>query len=59
MSHRVTLIPGDGVGPEITAATRRVIEATGVAIEWEEAVKPIVEGAGLLPRPAVNGQNGH
>ena len=30
MSHRVTLIPGDGVGPEITAATRRVIEATGV-----------------------------
>jgi len=38
MSHRVTLIPGDGVGPEITAATRRVIEATGVAIEWEEAI---------------------
>ncbi len=37
MSHRVTLIPGDGVGPEITLATRRVIEATGVAIEWEEA----------------------
>ena len=38
MSHRVTLIPGDGVGPEITEATRRVIEATGVAIEWEEAL---------------------
>jgi len=38
MSHRVTLIPGDGVGPEITQATRRVIEATGVAIEWEEAL---------------------
>ncbi len=38
MSHRVTLIPGDGVGPEITAATRRVIEATGVSIEWEEAI---------------------
>jgi isocitrate dehydrogenase len=37
MSHRVTLIPGDGVGPEITTATRRVIEATGVSIEWEEA----------------------
>ncbi len=37
MSHRVTLIPGDGVGPEITLATRRVIEATGVAIEWEAA----------------------
>ena len=38
MSHLVTLIPGDGVGPEITAATRRVIEATGVSIEWEEAI---------------------
>ena len=37
MSHRVTLIPGDGVGPEITLAARRVIEASGVAIEWEEA----------------------
>ncbi|HSM34446.1 MAG TPA: NADP-dependent isocitrate dehydrogenase [Anaerolineae bacterium] len=37
MSHRVTLIPGDGVGPEISLAARRVIEAAGVAIEWEEA----------------------
>lgn len=37
MTHRVTLIPGDGVGPEITAAARRVIEAAGVAIEWEIA----------------------
>lgn len=35
MAHRVTLIPGDGTGPEITEATRRVIEATGVSIEWE------------------------
>ena len=37
MSHRVTLIPGDGVGPEISLATRRVIDAAGVAIDWEEA----------------------
>ncbi len=37
MSHRVTLIPGDGVGPEITAATRRIVDAAGVAITWEEA----------------------
>ena len=35
MSHRVTLIPGDGTGPEITEATRRVLEATGVAFEWD------------------------
>lgn len=35
MSYRITLIPGDGTGPEITAATKRVIEATGVDLEWE------------------------
>jgi isocitrate dehydrogenase (NAD+) len=34
--HRVTLIPGDGIGPEITAAALRVIEATGTSIEWDE-----------------------
>ena len=35
MAYRITLIPGDGTGPEITEATRRVIEATGVGIDWE------------------------
>lgn len=35
MSYRVTLIPGDGIGPDVTEATRRVIDATGVPIEWE------------------------
>src|SRR5438093_5252454 len=35
MAHRVTLIPGDGTGPELTEATRRVLEATGVAFDWE------------------------
>lgn len=34
--QRVTLIPGDGIGPEVTAAAVRVVEATGVPIEWEE-----------------------
>lgn len=33
--HCVTLIPGDGIGPEITRAMTRVVEATGVGIEWE------------------------
>ena len=33
--YTITLIPGDGVGPEIAEATRRVIEATGVSIKWE------------------------
>lgn len=35
MAYRVTLIPGDGTGPEVTTAARRVIEATGVPIEWD------------------------
>jgi isocitrate dehydrogenase (NAD+) len=35
MKHNITLIPGDGIGPEIIAATVRIIEATGVDIEWE------------------------
>src|SRR6185312_14797590 len=35
MAHRVTLIPGDGTGPELTEATRRVLDATGVAFEWD------------------------
>jgi isocitrate dehydrogenase (NAD+) len=35
MAHNVTLIPGDGTGPELTEATRRVLEATGVAFEWD------------------------
>lgn len=35
MKHTITLIPGDGIGPEIVAATVRVLEATGVDIEWE------------------------
>ena len=34
-SHRVTLIPGDGIGPEVTGAAERVIEAAGVSIDWE------------------------
>ncbi len=35
MKHTVTLIPGDGIGPEIIAATVHIIEATGVEFEWE------------------------
>ena len=41
MRHRITLIPGDGTGPEITEATRRVLESTGVSFEWD------VQDAGL------------
>jgi isocitrate dehydrogenase (NAD+) len=36
MAHEVTLIPGDGTGPELVEATRRVLEATGVGLTWDE-----------------------
>ncbi len=35
MTHRITLIPGDGIGPEVTEAAVRVLEATGLKFEWE------------------------
>ena len=36
MTHRLTLIPGDGIGPEVTRAVLRVLEASGFSAEWEE-----------------------
>lgn len=38
MKHTITLIPGDGIGPEIVAATVRIIEATGVEFDWETQI---------------------
>jgi isocitrate dehydrogenase (NAD+) len=46
MAHQVTLIPGDGVGPEVITAARSVLDATGVAIEWDEQEA----GAGVAER---------
>jgi isocitrate dehydrogenase (NAD+) len=48
MAHRVTLIPGDGTGPELTQATRRVLEATGVEFDWDlrQAGVDVMEDAG-------------
>ncbi|MBI2940111.1 MAG: isocitrate/isopropylmalate dehydrogenase family protein [Chloroflexi bacterium] len=46
MPYRITLIPGDGVGPEVSEATRRAIEATGVAVDWEV----INAGAEVIPQ---------
>jgi isocitrate dehydrogenase (NAD+) len=36
MRHKVTLIPGEGIGPEVASATRRILEAAGAKIDWEE-----------------------
>jgi isocitrate dehydrogenase (NAD+) len=38
MKYKITLIPGDGTGPEVADAAKRCVEATGVKIEWEEAL---------------------
>ncbi len=48
MTYKVTLIPGDGTGPELTEATRRVLEGTGVKFDWDvqEAGVDIMEKAG-------------
>src|SRR5512143_2089470 len=48
MTHRVTLIPGDGIGPELAAATRRVLDASGIGFEWEvvEAGEACIERYG-------------
>jgi len=48
MAHTITLIPGDGIGPEVADATRRVVEASGVKVDWEvqEAGAAIAEKRG-------------
>src|SRR3990172_371375 len=53
MAHRVTLIPGDGTGPEIAEATRRVLEATGVEFDWDvqEAGADVMDRQGGNPLP--------
>ena len=54
MPHRVTLIPGDGIGPEVCDAARGALEATGVALEWDVqelgAESYAAEGPALLER---------
>jgi len=53
VAHRVVLIPGDGTGPELTEATRRTLEATGVAFDWDvrEAGADVMERYGGNPLP--------
>jgi isocitrate dehydrogenase (NAD+) len=53
MTHKVILIPGDGTGPELTEATRRVLEATGVDFDWDvrEAGADVMDKHGGNPLP--------
>src|SRR5258708_1282265 len=57
MAHKVTMIPGDGVGPELSEATMRVLDATGVGFEWEvrEAGEKVMGEYGTpLPEPVLD-----
>jgi isocitrate dehydrogenase (NAD+) len=52
VAHQITLIPGDGVGPEVAEATVRAIGATGVAVEWDRVAagsKAEIELGSVLP----------
>jgi isocitrate dehydrogenase (NAD+) len=53
VAHKVVLIPGDGTGPELTEATRRVLEATGVEFDWDvhEAGADVMDKHGGNPLP--------
>jgi len=53
VAHRVVLIPGDGTGPELAEATRRVLEATGVEFDWDvqQAGTDVMEEYGGNPLP--------
>ena len=42
MTHTITLIPGDGIGPEVTEAVVRILKASGVSIDWEPHIAGIV-----------------
>jgi len=58
MSHELTLLPGDGIGPEVTAATVQVIEAAGVDIAWDRhrviGAKAVERGRPALPPDVVD-----
>ncbi len=52
MGRRITLIPGDGIGPEVTAAVRHVLRAAGLDIDWEvheAGIKSVERGGTTLP----------
>ena len=52
MPYDVTLVPGDGTGPELTEATRRVLEATGVSFTWDVRQAGVdVMGSAGTPQP--------
>ena len=56
MNHTITLLPGDGIGPEVTEAAVRIVEATGVRVTWESheaGLRAVEAGRGTLPEEAL------
>ena len=55
--YRITLIPGDGIGPEVAQAAKRCIEATGIQVEWEEVIagaRALEESGEILPKKVLD-----
>jgi isocitrate dehydrogenase (NAD+) len=52
MTHKITLLPGDGIGPEVASAATQIVEASGVSVEWEVFAAPLEGGkrTGEFPR---------
>ncbi len=52
MNHKITLLPGDGIGPEVANAATQIVEASGVSVEWEVFAAPLENGkrVGEFPR---------
>src|SRR5271165_3500564 len=52
MTHKITLLPGDGIGPEVANAATQIVEASGVSVEWEVFAAPLENGkrVGEFPR---------
>ena len=57
MKHRITLVPGDGIGPEVTRPTLKIIKAAGVNVEWEThlaGAAALKEHGTTLPQPLMD-----
>ena len=62
MTHNITLIPGDGIGPEVADATVKVLDATGVKIDWDrvECSERVIRETGeSIPTPVVHSLERH
>ena len=61
-AHQVVLIPGDGIGPEVTAAVRRILAAAGAPVEWVECqagLAALEQGRDVLPRDTLEAITRH